>query len=294
MRRALSLFVLLAACGGAQEAANSGGPADPSAPAPSEQELSAGDARAAAGHRGLLAIKEAIISALKIDLDKIVGGVEASESGFDAVGAILRGKELHCSGTLIDRKVVLTAAHCLRRMETTTRELIPPEQLSFSVGAELGRGKKIRVRSRKPHEKFPFVDPKYDVGVICLEREADGVDPIPLVGAALSNEELGQLRLEFHGFGYADGHHRLGAGERRRVTMSVTADGLRLTNKGPTRNTCRYDSGGPALRVRDGKRQVVAVTSNGDPRCKEYGHSTRVDLPEISEWIRSTASTLCK
>ncbi|MBX3214692.1 MAG: trypsin-like serine protease [Labilithrix sp.] len=46
-----------------------------------------------------------------IRADKIVGGAKTCRYG--AVGAILRKGSTHCTGTLVSRKAVLTAGHCL-------------------------------------------------------------------------------------------------------------------------------------------------------------------------------------
>ena len=88
----------------------------------------------------------------------------------------------------------------------------------------------------------------------------------------------------FVGYGITDGQSQW-AGEKYSTIIPISEiyeGSFRYDH--PTRNTCRGDSGGPALMTINGSEQLIGVTSWGDEDCLEFGVDTRVDV--YFNWVQ--------
>ena len=199
----------------------------------------------------------------------IVGG--QPEAGYAAVGALVSDGEAFCTGTLIEPRVVVTAAHCLDGARA--------DQVSYFVGADatqLGSGTLLRASRLVQHPEWRGGDDDPDIGVVVLAQAAQ-VEPVALNTAALRNDVVGRSPL-FVGYGITRGN-RDDAGVKRSVRIRVDqimAGAFSYSQ--PGKNTCNGDSGGPALLEMDGVTKLIGVTSYGDEDCTEYGVDARVDV----------------
>ncbi|WP_437576546.1 S1 family peptidase [Sorangium sp. So ce887] len=201
---------------------------------------------------------------------KIVGGERQCE--LTAVGAILRNRQVHCSGTLISRHAVLTAAHCLDTEDAT--------QFTFSLDCEITRDTRPKlVRDVWAAKRFPsnrplrVEDAANDVGILCLS-EHPGVGPMAIPRSALPESTYRRTRLAFVGYGLFDPSDPRSYGVRRGAAMDVyEIRGAWFSYEGSEHNTCNIDSGGPAF----AGALLVGVTSLGDRSCRTTGVDARVD-----------------
>ncbi|WP_299607595.1 trypsin-like peptidase domain-containing protein [uncultured Tateyamaria sp.] len=107
-----------------------------------------------------------------------------SAASWKAVGRIDFDGRAFCSGTLIARDLVLTAAHCLYKPGTNT--LWPADTIRFSAGFRDGRAVATRrAADAAAHSKFDAVaaltatNASYDVGLIRLSEPISTFDVPP-------------------------------------------------------------------------------------------------------------------
>jgi len=212
----------------------------------------------------------------------ITNGSLDTSAAHRAVVAV-RSPQGLCSGTLITREVVLTAAHCLRS---------PAEDLVVIFGDSLGAGERVGVEAVVPHPDHDAALLLHDIGLLRLAAPPpEDVVPIPPLPPALglTRDDLG-LPIEFVGFGATETgavgrkYHVVGAiGWLCEAPWCDYGDGrvgladTLCTDQQPG-GPCSGDSGGPGLVSREGRERVAGVTSYGlDEGCLDFGCSTRVD-----------------
>ncbi len=195
----------------------------------------------------------------------IVGG--SPTSAFPATGALTRWGGVHCTGTLIEPRKVVTAAHCL--------EGVSASSLSFVIGPSLSSAQSvIKVVGVTPHPAYDSYSLENDIGYVTLAQDAP-VQPMGIV-SKMDSSWVGR-NLVFVGYGNTNGNGT-GSGTKRSVTMPISqVYATRFRYQTPSKNTCHGDSGGPAFAQVGGTYLVAGVTSYGDPYCTQYGVDTRVD-----------------
>ncbi|HMV66396.1 MAG TPA: serine protease [Myxococcota bacterium] len=205
-----------------------------------------------------------------------------------------------CSGTLITRDVVMTAAHCLdvaRRAATNFSEMRPSE-LAIYVGSDpyadiLSHLYTVRRLDIQPSYKRKLN--RNDIALIELSQPiTENVSPVPNLPTNLgwTNQDIGDS-FNIAGFGYTQRGTfgtklqtdvpLLGFGCASRYCPVAGYPASQVTYSQSNGGPCSGDSGGPLFVNRGGSWYVGGVTSYGDYGCQYYGVSTRVDA--FQSWI---------
>lgn len=222
------------------------------------------------------------------------------DTKFEQVVAIMRDGQMHCSGTVIGKTVVLTAGHCV--------DGVPSGDLQVRVGPIARRtGPRNRysvVGSRTYQEEterelFDGNVQAHDLSILLLGEEIRRFDSQEIMtplqihrGEPPIAELIGRKELRFIGFGWTESEDE--QGKRRYIDLTpIDLAPLSFRNDSASKQTCRGDSGGPAVLVAENVADslVIGVISKGlvelneGKRCARYGTNTRVEV--YSDWIEA-------
>ena len=220
----------------------------------------------------------------------IVGGEAARPGQFPNVVAVEIGHAL-CTGTLLTKDWVMTAAHCL-----TPREVQLPSQEAVTASVRVvfgtvdlmtGDGTAVAASETIPDPAFdPHAFGTHDTGLIKLATPITDVTPVA-INLDASNAPAG-IDVVQVGFGITttDGDARAGREYFVRQTSmpcpsGVGSDGeLLCFSQADGEGSCFGDSGGPSFAMIDDHAMEVGITSFGDSHCAKFGADTRVDAEQ--------------
>ena len=198
-------------------------------------------------------------------------GVWAQHEFVVGIKIYLRGTWAHCTGTLLQPKVVLTAGHCLQDMKGG----------KVLVGEDLKHPKEVRwIQDWIQHPDYLASDmsKSTDLGLIFLEEPVSSVTSFPEVGF----------------YSFLDPVERVGFGQRNEQNLKVVLkptffsnfDQYAVTND---KDGVGGDSGGPLLQQRGGKTFIVG-THMGRPQSPkgillDFSYVQLLASMPILEWI---------
>lgn len=187
-----------------------------------------------------------------------------------------------CSGTLIDSKTVLTAAHCVRHYENNYAKIIITQKNSDEVFEDYSHIRKITLHPyyNKLNESSP-----YDFAIVELET--------PLKISSSKNHLLYQTPnlsspVELIGFGKTD--EGLTGTKYHVVTKIQGINELQFTAGGEGKDTCSGDSGGPVYQKDNyGNYYLIGVTSHSANDADVFcGDKTIYGKASLAfDWIRA-------
>lgn len=203
------------------------------------------------------------------------------DTGHPAVGVQTVKGEVWCTATLIGKRTVLTAAHCVVPEEKPPYSLSP--QQGFSID---GVATPIPAASVVYHPGYDAVSIENDVAVIRLSQDVSGVTPVQL---ATTTPTVGET-IEIVGYGVTS-ENAEDYGTKRRTQNTI---GLVMATQyvfygasGAVGSHCYGDSGGPSFVMRNGKQLQVGIHSWGEDVCGVAEHDARVDA--YHSWIKQQA-----
>ncbi len=193
-----------------------------------------------------------------INLDPFITDGQA-DPGHPSV-ALLSG----CTGTLIGKRTVLTAGHCV----------------GYSGYAKLGGS---TYYTSKIYRHPSYGGGNYnDVAVMILKQEVQGITPTPI---ATQVPQVGQA-ITLVGFGKT-GENSGGYGTKRFTTNTISKVRTSTLSYYGKKNICNGDSGGPTFVNYGGQEVTIGVHSTKSGWCGNGGTDMRVD--RYVQWIQKVA-----
>lgn len=220
----------------------------------------------------------------------IIGGVPDTTSN-NIVVRLVRPSGYYCSGTLVARTWVLTAAHCL---QDSSGQLFGDLSRAVVATADgiAGRSSAVsNVLAVVAHPNYNSTTFESDIGLIQVNDVFGGVY------AELATADEVKAVEDIFSMGIASGFGKTsqggsGTSAPLELKLALLAQDYCRTNwtyRGPyfttfvctqvsnTSTTCSGDSGGPLFVIAGGTRRVAGVTSFGSIRCGDsYSVFTRV------------------
>lgn len=235
-------------------------------------------------------------------------------------GVLLDLKKSFCTGTIISKTVIVTAAHCLQTMEGRSGKkggLIfgKDENYLISFDTQVNRdGTWIRAKKVIPH---PDWDPAatlnpmgstapHDIGLVILSEEIpQGARPAKIADANLDLESDEKSFLWFKkktpiylaGYGVTKRRSKPDTGTLRQVTVKlskVNKQKKQIKVGKFLKGACAGDSGGPAYVKVGNELQLAGATSTG---IELLGNCVGIvnnytDVRQYTDWIQKTVESL--
>ncbi len=229
--------------------------------------------------------------ALAQEAPPIVNGQTTSD--YPAVGALIAcGSSCFsfCSGTYVQDRWVVTAAHCVAPLQSYANS---GYTVWFGVGPQLGQlTESDEIVDWEQHPQYNSSSLAHDIGVVKL-KDGLSVDPIPVNQRKVDNGWVGR-ELHYVGYGVT-GDNSDDGGVKRTAAMPIDSVGSQFVyteDIGDGQNICYGDSGGAALESLGGGRfelvaansHVYGVSSNWTMCIGGGSGATRVDAH--MDWLK--------
>ena len=183
-----------------------------------------------------------------------------------------------CTGTLITRRKVLTAAHCL-------------DEGVGNVLVWLGSGDQIQAQSFVHYPGFVFNQNGVDVGMVTM---ADDVPRNPVPVLLSRDAHVGETAI-IAGWG-RDQNNETATLRSGSTTISVVGALLQTAFAPPSSSVCSGDSGGPILVQEGGAWSVAGITSATSANICNTGTNfyQAVRQPNVTDFILQQAPDVAR
>ncbi|XP_043643294.1 prostasin [Drosophila teissieri] len=229
---------------------------------------------------------------------KINGGEDANAKYATWMAAIFNSTIFQCGGTIIHRRFVLTAGHCL----------LTESPLYVRLGARniSNPSAMYTVENTMVHPDYNKWTVRGDIGLLQLSKSITynfQVQPICIIADTSIKRQVENLHT-FRAFGWGNKNGRLSeilqtidlVRYERKVcqnALSTILDSTHICAGRTEGDTCGGDSGGP-LSTSFGNSSMevevqLGIVSGGTTQCKGPGVYT--DVTSYVEWIRLTIAT---
>lgn len=197
-----------------------------------------------------------------------------------AVVALVTDEEIRCTGVVVSKRIVVTAAHCVANILDIGRlsvffgqSLELSDQLALRDHRPIFHGFAVGVLDVRVHEGFSTPQLENDIALLLLASDVQ-VEQVPLLHTPFDDSFIGK-QVRVVGFG-AVGQEDEAPLSKHQGTAEIAAylDTTFALVPDPS-ITCSGDSGGPALLTIDGTEYLAGVLTLGD--CATQSVETRID-----------------
>jgi len=212
-----------------------------------------------------------------------------------------------CTGTLISKNIVISAAHCFKDvaeifLKIPLDELV--QRIRIGFGTQIVKNESdtrvtfIKIKKVIIHPDYVSNMVKHakripmpDLSLIQLETDAPETAVPTLLGLDLGNLIQKGTPLILAGYGLTSGSEQTQAKQLMKVDVNISNPKLTtaqftydVVNR---KSACMGDSGGPAyVEIEKGRLAVIGVTSWGDNTCSSIGVYT--SIPAFTDFITTS------
>lgn len=208
-----------------------------------------------------------------------------------------------CGGTILNRKFILTAAHCVQMKDKSYYSVVAGIHNSSDTGSNV---QTVRAMAIKPHPNYSRCNNFGDIAVVKLqsplvlsEKVAPacfpdkpassyiGKDAIISGWGLMNFEERKPAEiLQFTHFEVMPHEFCEDVAEEKCMGHFLTPDTYCVADARGNYSACYGDSGGPLVVNEDGRWVNIGVTSFGFDSCNNGAPNGYKSVPHHADWIR--------